>query len=288
MKAAPNIVNDHRLIAFTTPETYAVRLSPLIHRKGWTPIWCPSITTKPTTITNSSLLHHLSLLNQFSAIAFTSRSGISAFSDALSHLNSPPYDHHNEQQLTVCALGNDSLLINDTNFVDKLCAKNDKVKILVPEVSTPSGMVEALGLGFGRKVMCPVPLVVGLEEPVVVPNFIRDLGLNGWVVVRVDAYETRWLGEECAAAVVGDGGCAVDAVVFTSTGEVEGMLKSLKAMGLDWEDVVKRNPGMVVAAHGPVTAAGAESLGVAVDVVGSKFGSFEGVVDALAHFWDRN
>ena len=71
-----------------------------------------------------------------------------------------------------------------------------------------------------------------------------------------------------AAATIGDGSCVVDVVVFTSTGEVEGMLKSLKAMGLDWEDVVKRNPGMV-AVHGPVTATGAESGRVGVDVVGS-------------------
>jgi len=37
----------------------------------------------------------------------------------------------------------------------------------------------------------------------------------------------------------------------------------------------------VVAAHRPVTAAGAERLGVKVDVVSSRFDSFEGVVDAL-------
>jgi uroporphyrinogen-III synthase len=38
---------------------------------------------------------------------------------------------------------------------------------------------------------------------------------------------------------------------------------------------------VVVAAHRPVTAAGAERLGVKVDVVSSRFDSFEGVVDAL-------
>ncbi|KAI3515083.1 hypothetical protein L1887_13833 [Cichorium endivia] len=284
-----NAANNHRLIAFTTPENYARRLSRLIQLKGWTPLWCPTIAVEPTTHTKSSLLRYLSpptpLINQFSALAFTSRSGISAFSDALSELNSTPLSPSGED-FTVCALGKDSELI-DNLFVSKICNNRERIKVLVPEVPTPAGLVESLGFGLGRRVLCPVPLVVGLEEPPVVPNFLRDLETKGWVAVRVNAYETRWMGAECAAALVKrDGGCGVDAIVFTSTGEVEGMLKSLTAMGLDWEAVLRENPGMVVAAHGPVTAAGAKSLGVDVNVVSSRFGSFDGVVDALALLWN--
>lgn len=53
-------------------------------------------------------------------------------------------------------------------------------------------------------------------------------------------------------------------------------------VGWDWEMVRKTCPDLVVAAHGPVTAAGAESLGVKVDLVSDKFDSFDGVVNALA------
>ncbi|KAL8199558.1 hypothetical protein R6Q57_013126 [Mikania cordata] len=279
----------HRLVAFTTPENYAGRLSPLIYRNDWTPIWCPSVAVEPTTNTKSSILHYITPpnphINQFSAIAFTSRTGISAFSDALSELKSPPVSPSGDDIFTICALGNDAELL-DSSFISRICNNRDRIKILVPDIASPAGLVESLGFGEGRRVLCPVPLVVGLEEPPVVPDFIRGLNSKGWVAVRVDAYETRWMGAECATAMwPRDGGCEVDAVVFTSTGEVEGMLKSLRAMGTDWQAVVKRNPTMVVAAHGPVTAAGAENLGVRVDVFGSKFGSFEGVVDALAHFW---
>lgn len=149
-------------------------------------------------------------------------------------------------------------------------------------------MVESLGFGRGRRVLCPVPLVIGLEEPPVVPEFLRDLSLNGWVAVRVNAYETRWAGAECVEELVARSekeGCGLDAVVFTSTGEVEGLLKGLGGLGLDWTTVRKRCPRLVVAAHGPVTAAGAERLGVGVDVVSSRFDSFDGVVDALAFKW---
>ena len=45
--------------------------------------------------------------------------------------------------------------------------------------------------------------------------------------------------------------------------------------------VRRRWPHLVVAAHGPVTAAGAERLGVNVDVVSARFDSFQGVVDAV-------
>lgn len=204
----------------------------------------------------------------------------------MSCIHSPPLTpYHDDYNFIICTLGKDSELV-DNSFINKLCTNRDRITLLVPEVSTPDGLVGLLGYGYGRKVLCPVPLVVGLEEPEVVPNFLRDLDRMGWVAVRVDAYETRWMGSECG--VMGLLGThKVDAIVFTSTAEVQGLLKSLKVMGLEWRDVVKRNPGIVVAAHGPVTAAGAESRGVCVDVVSAKFGSFDGVVDALDQFWSK-
>ena len=130
--------------------------------------------------------------------------------------------------------------------------------------------------------LCLVPRVVGLEERPVVPNFLRELEAAGWVPIRVDAYETRWLGPACAKGVVerSDEGL-LDAMVFASSGEVEGLLKSLKELGWEWEMMRRRWPNLVVVAHGPVTTAGAESLGVNVNVVSERFDSFQGTVDAV-------
>ncbi|MED6209361.1 hypothetical protein PIB30_053910 [Stylosanthes scabra] len=145
-----------------------------------------------------------------------------------------------------------------------------------------AGLAAALGPGGGRRVLCPVPLVVGLEEPPVVLAFLQELRTFGWAPTRVEAYETRWGGPRCAEAIVkGSEDGRMDALVFTSSAEVEGLLKSLSEFGLSFEEVKRRCPGLFVAAHGPVTAAGAERLGVKVDVVSSKFGSFDGVVDVL-------
>ncbi|XP_021722352.1 uncharacterized protein LOC110689808 [Chenopodium quinoa] len=270
-----------RTVAFTTPENnYASRLALLLHRHNFTPLSCPTVIVGPTTATTTSLRHHISL--HFSAVTFTSRAGITAFFTALSH-SPPPLPA--DQDFIISALGKDAELLTP-DFISSLSPNSDNIRIILPSNPTPSGLVDSLGPGLGRKVLCPVPLVLGLEEPTVVPDFIRDLGLMGWVPSRVNAYETRWAGPKCVKKLVELD--ELDGLVFTSTAEVEGLLKSLREYGLDWEGMRKRWPGLVVAAHGPVTASGAERLGVRVDVVSSNFSSFEGVVQALDHIWGNS
>lgn len=276
-----------RVIAFTTPQNYAGRLSHLIHLKGWAPLWCPTVSVEPTPQTISAIQRYLLPLNpplhHFSAVAFTSRTGITAFAEALAGINRPPLGPDGEI-FTVSALGKDSELLGES-FIGRLCENPARIRVLVPPVATPSGLVEALGLGLSKKVLCPVPLVIGLEEPPVVPKFLTDLDRRGWIAVRVNAYETRWRSGVAELVEMMEEECGVDAIVFTSTGEVEGLLKSLGEVGLNWGMVRRMCPRMVAAAHGPVTAAGAEKLGVEIDVVSSRFDSFDGVVDALEYRW---
>ena len=117
-----------------------------------------------------------------------------------------------------------------------------------------------------------------------IPDFIKDLEAAGWNPVRVAAYETRWMGPKCVEGLVTFDG-NLDAILFTSTAEVEGFLKGLEEFGWHWGAVRRRWPEIVVGAHGPVTAKGAESFGVAVDVVSERFSSFDGVLDALELIW---
>ncbi|KAL0559230.1 hypothetical protein IC582_003827 [Cucumis melo] len=254
-----------RTVAFTTPQNYAGSLSHLLSLKGFEPLWCPTLTVQPTPLAIKS---HLlpPILHSFSAVAFTSRSGITALLDAATEIGEPLLPSHGDTFL-IAALGKDSELL-DHEFLTTICPNTSRIRVVVPEIATPTGLVEALGVGNHRRVLCPVPRVVGLNEPPVVPNFLRDLEAKGWVPVRVDAYETRWAGPDCARKLVERGKDEkLDAIVFTSTGEVEGLLKSLEHLGLEWDMMKKRWPEMVVAAHGPVTAAGAERLGVKVDLI---------------------
>ncbi|XP_021593067.1 uncharacterized protein LOC110600517 [Manihot esculenta] len=271
-------------VSFTTPQNYATRLSHLLTLKSFTPLWCPTIITEPTLQTLSSLALHLapSAISPVSAIVLPSRTAITAFSTAILSLTTPLLPPLGDTFI-IGALGKDAELI-DSKFLLSICSNIDRIKVLVPPTATPNGMVQSLGDGRGRSVMCLVPRVVGLEEPPVVANFLRDLQTAGWAPVRVDAYETRWLGPTCAEGIVEkseEEGNGLDAIVFTSSAEVEGLLKSLREFGWDWRMVRRRWPDLVVAAHGPVTAAGAERLSVDVDVVSGRFESFAGVVDAL-------
>ncbi|XP_057981116.1 uncharacterized protein LOC131166542 [Malania oleifera] len=290
-----SISDKKRVVAFTTPPNYAARLRSLLELRGWKPLWCPTVVVEPTPRTKASLRRHLSAqnpnsddcipLDDFSAVAFTSRTGIAAFSETLAELAAPPLGPIGEP-LTIAALGRDAELLNE-GLISSICENPERIRVLVPPTATPAALAESLGPGRGRRVLCPVPRVLHLEEPPVVPNFLRDLATRGWIPVRVDAYETRWAGRRCAERVAegGDDGEGLDAVVFTSTAEVEGLLKSLRELGLDWQTVRGRFPGLVAAAHGPVTAAGAEKLGIGIDVVSPRFDSFSGVVDALAVRW---
>jgi uroporphyrinogen-III synthase len=281
-----------RRVAFTTPQTggagYGDRLGALLRQRGARPVPVPTIAVQPHEPDRLRPFLLPGALDPFAALAFTSRSGISAFARALPPSSS--YSHHRPLSdasasalpFTVAALGSDADLL-DRAFLSRLCSDpGTRVAVLVPGVPTPAGLVEALGPGSGRRVLCPVPDVVGLREPPVVPDFLAGLEAAGWVAVRAPAYTTCWAGPGCAEALVGPDAAAFDAIVFTSTAEVEGLLKGLDAAGWTCARLRARWPGMVVAAHGPVTAAGARSLGVEVDVVSARFSSFHGVVDALA------
>ncbi|KAB2618829.1 hypothetical protein D8674_014698 [Pyrus ussuriensis x Pyrus communis] len=151
------------------------------------------------------------------------------------------------------------------------------VAALKPHISPPSlDLFSAVAFPSRTAVAAFSSAAADVPHPLLSPHG------DHWVPVRVNAYETRWAGPGCAEKVVEkieDG--ALDAIVFTSTAEVEGLLKSFKEFGLDWETAKRTCPKMLVAAHGPITAAGAQMLGVGVDLVSSQFGSFQGVVDAL-------
>lgn len=279
-----------RRIAFTTPTNYSSRLLRLLHHHHAIPIPIPTVHISITPQTLSDLKSYTTnsdLLSTFSALAFTSRSGISAFSLALPATPPLPEPIYT---FSICALGNDVQLLEETKLATRIFKrKSATVAFPISIPASPEGMVAALGTGRGRKILCPVPEVVGLEEPPVVGEFVERLEERGWNPVRVPAYETRWTGENCLDALLRgkeeEGGDVVDAIVFTSTAEVEGFLKGLEKAGWRWESVRERWKDLVVATHGPVTKVGAERLGIKVDVVGVQFDSFHGVLEALASRW---
>ena len=47
--------------------------------------------------------------------------------------------------------------------------------MICPDIATPQALVQELGDGQGRSILCPVPKVMGLREPDVVPSFWQPL-----------------------------------------------------------------------------------------------------------------
>jgi len=172
-------------------------------------------------------------------------------------------------------------------------------RIRTPPVPSTAGLVAALAAEGpyppGAAFLAPVPAVGGgLTEPPVVPTFLAGLaGLAGCpAVVAPPAYETLpGLPPGSATALRADLAAGrLAAALFTSTAEAEGLAGALGRGGslADGAAALARAVagGLVLAAHGPTTAAGVEGmLGCAVSVVSGDASSFGGVVAALEEAW---
>jgi len=83
-----NKLLNRRRIALTTPADYAHRLNDLLQRRGAEALWCPTIVVEFTDGTRKNVMEAVwedtqSVLDLYSAIAFTSRAGITALAQAL-------------------------------------------------------------------------------------------------------------------------------------------------------------------------------------------------------------
>lgn len=101
-----------RTVAFTTPNNYAARLSSLLALRGHKPLWCPTLTVNPTPQTLAPHLSPPPALEAFAAIAFTSRAGICAFSDAVNGIEAPLLSSGGDSFL-IAALGKDAELLSE-------------------------------------------------------------------------------------------------------------------------------------------------------------------------------
>lgn len=129
---------------------------------------------------------------------------------------------------------------------------------------------------------CCVSRAGGLVEPPVVQRFVAGLEAAGAAAVRVPAYLTTSCSAHCCthdAMLLQQGG--IDAIAFSSTAEAQGLCQLFGGKQALVEAIQQH--GVVLAAHGPYTAAGASDvLGLPVTVVSKNFSTFDGLVAALA------
>lgn len=131
----------------------------------------------------------------------------------------------------------------------------------MPAEASTQGLARHLaetGEAQGSRALCPVPLVCGgLEEPDVVPKFMRALSERGVDAERVNAYLTRpgLSHEQCSHERELFLSGLVDSVIFSSTAEAQGLARCL---GVDVIERAVQGGSTVLAAHGPYTAKGVE------------------------------
>jgi uroporphyrinogen-III synthase len=256
-----------KTVLYTTPRNYAGKLGRLLIERGARPVWMPTIYIEP--VPDYRVFDEvLRERDRYNWIAFTSRNGIDAYLDRMAALDLTPADMIG---LKAAAVGNDATALKKAGIIP----------VLVPPKPSPIGIVNEMkrrGI-TGGTVLVPAPDVIGMDEPLVVPEFIADLQAIGLETKRVPAYVTARETEdlELGTELLLDG--KIDMIAFTSRGEIESLLLHLG----DDREVLNENT--VLACFGPITSKGAELRNLKVDVVARDYSRFEGFVAAMEDYY---
>lgn len=254
-------------ILVTAPRSYAARLVQQLIDKGALPIVMPTIETcSLENFTELDLI--LRTIDTYDWIAFTSRNGIDGLLQRLQDL-ALPISVLGKSQLA--AIGQDA---------QKLTQQGIKVD-LIPVEPSPQGIIKQLALIPGivsKKIVVPIPEVIGIPEPDVIPKFVQGLEELAMKVICVPTYTTRCLSKilyELELGLIKQG--KIDVIALSSTGETLSLLQML--------DDKSYCEQCAVACFGPYTAANAKKLGLNISIVAKDYSSFAGFADAIASFF---
>jgi len=257
-------------VLLTTPRNYAGLFAKHLIERGARVVLLPTIEIWPMA-DYRELDRAIASLGDYDWVVFSSQNGIEAFINRLQALGKGIAD-----------LGNTKL----ASFKgDALPAENIGFKFdLIPPKSTLDGIIEEFkkrGIKQG-KALVPMPEFEGIDEPVVIPDFIANLERLGFKVHRVPVYRTCFPSKESNIAI--ENGLLLngktDFVLFTSNAEIKNLVTLL---GDRWE-VLKQTR---IACLSNAEAESAAALGIKVSVVAEKtrpIGLPAAVVEAMEKF----
>lgn len=255
---------EGKTILVTAPSNYAYRFANVIEEAGGKAILFPTIQTiiNPNTKAIDSIWKQAESIDW---LVLPSRKAMDAFFDRIdsTSLNSI-------SKLRFCAIGND---------INYLKEKYNTIAAIEPKESGPNGIVEELGKQAniqGQNIVVIAPLVIGVEEPNVIPNFIRDLKSLKANVTKAEGYITQlsdslnYLNE---IELLKNG--KIDIIAFTSTAEIEALIKLTSLELIDKQ---------IVACFGPYTGNNAKEFGLNPEYIGQKYSSFEDFVSGITEY----
>jgi len=252
-------------ILITSPEGYSERFSLIFSESCLNPVAIPMIET--VIPENMPDMNHLfTHLHRYEYIAFSSRKAIESFHGKWRRSNVPLTG------IKFCAIGKDT-----EYMVDKLGVKPS----IYPDEPSPVGIVNKLNEdknSKGKTIAALVPLVEGMTEPNIVPDFLEKLGSIGMNVTRINAYITRSVDNvQTDRAVHLIRAKEIQCVAFTSGAEVEVLLRNINDNSL--------LENIVIACFGPYTAKCAQKKGLNVSIVSQDFSSFSGFLKAIEEYY---
>lgn len=263
----------HKLL-LTSPAGYAQRLTTAFKEEDADQFFVPeSIPMIRTTIATDdaafvSFLHELAT---YDYIAFSSRKAIEAFAVGLQQEGIPL-----PATVRLCAIGKDNEMLREALHVEPA---------FIAAEPSPMGIVrhlESLSLTGAPRIAVLAPQVIGMEEPSIVPDFIRGLAQIGMRPIRINAYHTQAAAREVladtASKIMNN---AYESVIFTSGTEIKVFLQMIP------ENVSLSAffQHLTVICYGPYTARCASEYGVKVDFTSPSFGSFQELVKQVKIYY---
>ena len=253
-----------KIILVTAPSNYSHRFANLIEEAGATTILFPTVETilNPNTKAIDSIWQHADKIDW---LVLPSRKAMDAFFD-----KKDSSVLHTISKLRFCAIGND---------INYLKEKYNIIAALDPKESGPNGIVEELSKSQNiqnQNIVVVAPLVIGVKEPNVIPNFIKNLkGLKA-NVTKAEGYITHLsdsLNYLKEIELLKNG--KIDIIAFTSTAEIEALIKLTSLELVDEQ---------IVACFGPYTGNNAIKFGLHPEYIGQKYSSFEDFVIGITEY----
>lgn len=240
-------------VLLTTPRNYAGLFAKHLIERGAKVALLPTIEIWPMD-DYRELDRAIANLGDYDWVIFSSQNGIEAFINRLQILGKGIADLRDTKLVS---------FKGDASPAESIGFKFD----LIPPKSTLDGIIEE----FKRrdikqgKVLVPMPVFEGIDEPVVIPDFIIKLELLGFKVHRVPVYRTSFPADETGNAIEKDllVSGKIDFVLFTSNAEIKNLVTLLG----DKRKVLNQTP---IACLSNAEAQSAAELGIKVSVVAEK------------------
>jgi uroporphyrinogen-III synthase len=252
-------------ILITSPKGYSERFAAIFSESQLNPVTIPMIET----IIPGNMPDMIRLfmnLSRYEYIAFSSRKAIESFYQIQKEEN------RSLTGLKFCAIGKDA-----EYMYEKLGVR----PAVHPDEPSPLGIARKLNEDKNIKektIAALVPLVEGITEPDVVPDFLAKLNSMGMNVTRVNAYITRSADKiQINRAVELIASKEIKCIAFTSSAEVEILLQNISDKSL--------LENITIACFGPYTTAFAQKRDLNVSVTAQDFSSFSGFLKSIEKYY---